>query len=136
MIEVGPILWAIDGLRSLQQNRRRVRVLVHLGFFVGQAPPYFYFVKVTNLSQGRDIEITHVWFATSPPVHLLLPERPLPARLRPDETWEGWADAAALAHASNVERSGRVRLANGKTVKAKPNKDVPPVGYVAGKGTR
>ena len=136
MIEVGPTLWAIDGLRSLQQNRRRVRVLVHLGFFVGQAPPYFYFVKITNLSQGRDIEITHVWFATSPPVHLLLPERPLPARLRPDETWEGWADAAALAHASNVERSGRVRLANGKTVKAKPNKDVPPVGYVAGKGTR
>ena len=136
MIELGPLLWIVDGLRSFQQNRRRVSVLVHLGFFAGQAPPYFYFVKVTNLSRGRDIEITHVWFAADPPVHLLLPERPLPARLRPDETWEGWANAAALAHASNVERGGRVRLANGRTVKSRPNKDVPPVGYVAGQGTR
>lgn len=103
---------------------------------MGQAPPYFYFVKVTNLSQSRDIEITHVWFATEPPVHLLLPERPLPARLRPDETWEGWVDAAAVAHASKIERAGRVRLASGKTVKSRPNKGVPPIGYIAGQGTR
>jgi hypothetical protein len=103
---------------------------------MGQPPPYFYFVKVTNLSQSRDIEITHVWFATEPPVHLLLPERPLPARLRPDATWEGWVDAAAVAHASEIERAGRVRLASGKTVKSRPNKDVPPIGYIAGQGTR
>jgi len=117
-------------------NRRRVSVLVHHGFFMGQPSRSFYFVKVTNLSRHRDIVITHVWFATNPPVYLLLAERPLPARLRPDETWEGWADAATLADASNVERSGRVRLANGRTVKSLPNKDVPPVGYVAGRGTR
>jgi hypothetical protein len=136
MIELGPLLWIVDSLRSFQQNRRRVRVLVHLGFFMGQAPPYFYFVKVTNLSQSRDIEITHVWFATDPPVHLLLPERPLPARLRPDETWEGWVDAAAVGQASDIERVGRVRLASGKTVKSRRNKDVPPIGYIAGQGTR
>ena len=136
MIELGPLLWIIDSLRSLQQNRRRVGALVHLGFFVGQAPPYFYFMKVTNLSQSRDIEITHVWFAASPPVHLLMPERPLPARLRPDEAWEGWVNAEALAHTAEVERSGRVRLANGKTLRSRRNKDVPPIGYIAGQGTR
>jgi hypothetical protein len=161
MIELGPFLWIIDSLRGFQQSRRRVRVLVHHGFFTGgigasslatppdllASPPVtgiageagvsgYYFVKVTNLSQGRDIEITHVWFAANPSVHLLMPERPLPARLRPDETWEGWVNAAALAHASEVERSGRVRLANGKTVRSRRNKDVPPIGYIAGQGTR
>ena len=161
MIELGPLLWIIDSLRGFQQSRRRVRVLVHHGFFTGgvgasssttppdplASPPVtgtagkvrvsgYYFVKVTNLSQSRDIEITHVWFATNPLVHLLMPERPLPARLRPDETWEGWVDAAALTHTSEVERSGRVRLANGRTVRSRRNKDIPPVGYIAGEGTR
>ena len=119
------------------KDRRRVSVLVHRGFFIQQAPPShpFYFIKVTNLSR-RDLEITHVWFATNPPVYVLLAERPLPTRLRPDETWEAWVDAAALADTSNVWRSGRVRLANGRTVKSRPNKHVPPVGYVAGQGTR
>jgi hypothetical protein len=41
------------------KDRRRVSVLVHHGFFMGQAPPSpsFYFMKVTNLSRHRDIEI-------------------------------------------------------------------------------
>jgi hypothetical protein len=96
----------------------------------------YYFIKITNLSHNREIEITHVWFEVDPPVHLLLPERPLPARLRPDETWEGWVNAAALAKVPNVESLGRVRLANGKTVKSRRNKDVPPFGFVAGAGNR
>jgi hypothetical protein len=100
-----------------------------------EVKPY-YFVKVTNLSQNRDIVISHVWFEADPPVHLVRPERPLPARLRPAETWESWVDAAALAHASNIEEAGRVRLSNGRTVKSRPNDDVSPIGYVAGPGSR
>jgi hypothetical protein len=144
MMELGPLLWILDRLQSFQQTRRRVRVLVHQAVFFsadpstgsvkGSAPHYF--VKVTNLSPSREIEITHVWFDAKPPVHLLIPERPLPARLRPDATWEGWVNASALAHASNIEQLGRVRLASGKVVKSRRNKDVPPVGYVAGPGTR
>ena len=123
--------------RYAWKDRRRVSVLVHRAFFMDQTRPSrpFYFIKVTNLSQ-HDIEITHVWFATNPPVYVLLAERPLPTRLRPNATWEAWVDAAKLADTSNVERSGRVRLANGRTVKSRPNKHVPPVGYVAGQGTR
>jgi hypothetical protein len=117
-----------------------VSVLVHLALFItgpksADKAPY-YFVKVTNLSQTRDIEITHVWFEADPPVHLVIPERPLPARLRPAETWEGWVDTAALAHASNVEEAARVRLSNGRTVKSRPNENVPPIGYVAGPGSQ
>jgi TIR domain len=113
------------------------RVLVHQAFFIGAkagASPY-YFVKVTNLLQSRDIEVTHVWFDADPPVHLVLRERPLPARLQPNETWEGWVDAAAVAHVADVERSARVRLSDGTTIKSRPNTDVPPIGYVAGPGS-
>ena len=161
MIELGSFLGIIELLRGFHQSRRRVRVLVHQAFFteaLGAAsftaspdllasPPVtgvggvagmspYYFMKVTNLSHSREIEITHAWFDTDPPEHLLMRERPLPARLRPDETWEGWVNAARLAHSSDVERSGRVRLANGNTVKSRRNKDVPPTGFVAGQGTR
>jgi hypothetical protein len=76
---------------------------VHRGYFQGGPFP-FYFVKVTNQSSARDVVITHVWFEAAPPVHLLLKERPLSKRLRPDETSEAWIPAADLAHAQDVER--------------------------------
>jgi hypothetical protein len=122
-----------DRLRAFQQARRRLRVLVHRGFFQGGPVP-FYFVKVTNLSFARDVVITHVWFEAAPPVHLLLDERPLPKRLRPGETWEAWISAADLAHAQDVERSGRVLMTakRNRVVKSRPNTATPPVGFVSG----
>ena len=102
---------------------------MHLAFFQEESEP-FYFVKVTNVSQMRGIEITHVWFEAHPRVDVLLTERPLPARLRFDETWEGWAPRTRLAGASNVEWLGRVlvtggsRRKSGRIVKSRPNKDV------------
>jgi hypothetical protein len=117
-------------------NRRRVSVLVHRAFFIRQEGPSqpFYFIKVINLSRG-DVGITHVWFATDPPVDVLLAERPLPTRLEPNQTWEAWVDATKLLDTPDVERSGRVRLANGRIIKSQSNKDVPPVGFVGGPGT-
>jgi len=136
-------LWAIDKAADREQKRRRVSVLVHQAAFVAPDPstgkvrwsePH-YFVKVTNLSDARDIEITHVWFDGKPEVHLMNPER-LPARLRPDETWEDWVPATQVAHLSDMERAARVRLSSTKVVRSRPNKDVPPVGFVAGPGSR
>jgi hypothetical protein len=94
-----------------------------------------YFVKVTNLSRSREVEITHVWFEGEPPIHVLNPARPLPARLRLDETYETWMPASALRGVSAAERLGRVQLSTGKVVKARLNKRVPPVGFVAGSGS-
>lgn len=130
----GPISWLIDILRGSHQRRRKIQVLVHRASFLDGRGPY-YFVKATNLSPTRETVITHVWFAANPRVDLLLPERRLPARLKPDETWEGWVEEEALGHSSNVERLARVRLANGQVVKSRPNKGIPPVGYVAGGGS-
>jgi len=110
--------------------------LIHRGIFLKDPESVLhYFVKVINRSRTRDIEITHVWFDADPPVHLTLPDRPLPTRLRPRETWEGWIEAAALADIPDVERSGRVRLSSGKLVKSRRNENLPPTGYVAGGGT-
>jgi hypothetical protein len=65
-------------------QRRRVRVRVHRGFRTG-SPAQHFFVTVTNRSKSREIEITHVWFETTPRADVLNPDQPLPARLRPDE---------------------------------------------------
>lgn len=116
------------------QHRRRVRVLVHQGVFPPDSAVHL-FIKVTNLSQRREVEITHIWLATQPPVYVLNPDRALPARLRLDETFETWIPAADLPDAIGVERLGRVLLSNGKVVKSRWNKRVPPVGNVAGSGS-
>jgi hypothetical protein len=155
----GAALWIGDRLRARQQKRRRVSVLVRDGYFMHgigasplttppdmlSSPPVtgyggsgevirYYFMKVTNLSPDREIELTHAWFDGAPR-EVLMTKRPLPARLAPDKTWEGWLNAATLAQFSNVERSGRVLITGRKKpVRSRLNKDVPPVGYVAYSG--
>jgi hypothetical protein len=139
---MGLFMWALDKFVERQQKRRRVAPLVHEAVFLGRDPatgkavgsePH-YFVKVTNLSETREVEITHVWVDGKPQVHLMIRERPLPARLRADETWEGWVPTAQVAHVPDVRRAFRVRLSNGKVVRSRPNDDVPPVGFVGGPG--
>jgi hypothetical protein len=41
---------------------------------------------------------------------------------------------ADVAHIADVAWSARVRLSNTKVVRSRPNKDVPPVGFVGGPG--
>lgn len=127
-------LWLIDWLRARSQARRRVRVLVHRAVFLPRSPEHF-FIKITNLSSGRDVEVTHIWFATAQDVHVLNEARPLPARLRPDETLETWKPVAQVPSRVGVERLVRVRLSTGAVVKSRLNKSIPPVGYVAGGGS-
>jgi hypothetical protein len=128
-IPFAPIEW----LWSLVTGRRRLRLAVHRAFFLATGQEC-YFVNATNLSKTREIEITHVWFDTTPPVHLLRPERPLPKRLKPDETWETWIEVSAIpgVEISQAFTLGRARLSNGKIIKSCENRNVPPVGQVPG----
>jgi hypothetical protein len=125
---ISPLLWIVKQVRE----RRRVRVLVHRGIFLLPESPEYYFIKMTNLSRNREIQITHIWFDTEPRAHLLNPARPLEARLRPDETFEICVLVAEVPNAPNVEWLGRVRLSSGKTIKSQLNNKVPPVGHMAG----
>ena len=116
----------------LFSERRKIRLAVHRARFL-HSNRDCYFVNVTNLSRSREIEITHIWFDCTPQVHCLPPERPLPKRLKPDETWETWVEARLL-RASNdgVFELARARLSTGVVIKSKRNKNVPHEGFVPG----
>ena len=59
------------------------------------------------------IEVTHARFAGADR-DFLLTYRQLSVRLAPDKTWEGWLNAATLAHVPNVEFAGRVSVTGDK----------------------
>lgn len=123
----------LEPLGSLFGDRRIIRFTVHRAFFMRSGRECF-FLNVTNLSRTREIEITHVWFDTAPKVSALEPDRPLPKRLKPDESWETWIDAARLPAESHESafRLGRLRLSTGTVIRSKKNKNVPPQGAVPG----
>jgi hypothetical protein len=125
-------LWFADRLLGWRQSRRKLRVLAHRAVFA-QADEEQLFVKVTNLSTAREVEVTNIWFDTTPQIDLLNPDCPLPARLRLDETFETWKPLAELPDRPDLERLVRVRLSNGKTVRSRLNRDVRPIGHVAGR---
>jgi hypothetical protein len=89
-------------------------------------------VKVENHSSD-DIEITHIWFDTNPQVHILSHRWPLPARIRPKQTYETWCPITDLPQIAGIEELARVKLSTRrKPLKSKPNRHVPPFGAVAG----
>jgi len=126
-----PILRLLNGLTGGYLNRRRVRLHVHTGYVRNGHPTPYYFLTVTNTSSTRDVEVTHVWFATKPPVHILNPHRPLPVRLHYDEPWETCIEVAQLPDVPGMDRLGRARLSSGDTVHSTPNRDAPSQGFVA-----
>lgn len=138
-IPPGPVssaaLFLVERARRAHQRRRRVRVLVHRAFLLSeQPPPECFFVNVTNLGQ-RDVEVTHLWFDTKPPVYVLHAQRPLPVRLKPDQPWEAWVPLSDIpAGPERAMTLARVRLSNGKVIKSRPNRGVPDAGFVPGAG--
>ncbi|HET6207054.1 MAG TPA: hypothetical protein VFD98_09605, partial [Terracidiphilus sp.] len=110
-----------------------VRITVHRAHFANTLRECF-FINVTNLSRTREIEITHVWFASTPPVHAVEADRPLPKRLKPDEPWETWVDVGRLSaiDQQTAYKLARVRLSTGAIIKSKRNEGVPTEGTVAG----
>lgn len=109
-----------------------VRLLVHLAAFVftGQE---CYFVNATNTTDS-DVELTHIWFETEPPIHVLRLERPLPKRLRPQETWETWIPVwdLPIGARDDVYSLARARLSTGTVVESRRNDTVPEMGSVPG----
>jgi hypothetical protein len=117
---------------SAVTGRRRVSVRVHQAAFI-QSNVEAYFINIVNLSEKRDIEITHIWFDASPQIPVWQSNRPLPKRLKPDEVWETWIETWRIPQdASNPFKGFRVRLSTGKVLKSSQNRNVPPIGVVPG----
>jgi hypothetical protein len=113
--------------------RRRVRLTVHRAFFITRGQECF-FVNITNLSENREIEITHVWFDCTPQVAALNRDRLLPKRLKPDETWETWVEVNRIPSELHEDAYtlARVRLSTGKIIESAKNTEVPESGIVPG----
>jgi hypothetical protein len=123
----------LDILLGAFGKRRDVRVLVHTAMHLDTLQLCF-FVNVTNLSPARDVEITHVWLHDTARIPVFNAERPLPKRLKPDESWETWLPWVRIPTDLLPEAmvSFRVRLSTGATIKSKPNLDVPNIGDIPG----
>jgi hypothetical protein len=123
----------LEPLGSLYGDRRIVRFTIHRACFAKSGRECF-FLNVANLSRTREVEITHIWFDTEPQVHASEPDRPLPKRLKPDESWETWIDVIRLPEAvrESAFRLGRLRLSTGTVIKSKKNRNVPEQGTVPG----
>lgn len=112
---------------------QHVKVRVHKAYLRPNNVPC-YFVNVTNMSLKRHAEVTHIWFECDGKVNVINPMRPLPKRLRPEESWETWIEVDKLPSSlgDTVYTLARVRLSNGSTLKSQLNKDVPSEGYIPG----
>lgn len=104
-------------LTGFVSSRRRVKCTVHTARLGSVACA---FVNVVNRSQERSVEITHVWFATVPRVDVIRPERPLPKRLQPDESWETWIQVSELPGCAQNAcfDKARVSLSSGRVIKS------------------
>jgi hypothetical protein len=131
MIEI--VFKILDAILPAFFNRRRLRVRVHRAYLVGSDQECF-FVNLTNRSSTRHLEVTHLWFQTDHQIPVLQPKRPLPVRLKPDQSWETWIPVASLPQAFLPEALtlARARLSSGAVFTSKPNTNVPDYGSVAG----
>lgn len=120
-------------LLSVFLGRRQLTLLVHRAILL-DTNRECYFINATNLSRDREIEVTHIWFESDRPVHVLNQHRPLPRRLRPEESWETWIQVDHLNQYSHHEvySLARARLSTGKIVKSKQNRNVPTIGAIPG----
>jgi len=113
--------------------KQSVRVLCHRAYFLPNGPEC-YFINLANLSLQRDAEVTHVWLESDNQIPVLNPTRPLPRRLKPEETWETWIEVESLPKSIREDsfELARVRLSNGRIIKSRKNENVPRAGYVPG----
>jgi hypothetical protein len=121
-----------ESLYAASSPQRKLRLTVHLAAFTYNGL-LCYFINATNLST-REVEITHIWFESEPRVHALQPDRPLPKRLKPEETWETWVEVFKLPlnFHDNPYEQARARLSTGEIISSQKNDDVIDQGYVPG----
>lgn len=99
--------------------REAVRVQVDFASLAPTGAPCWS-IHVTNVWPHAEVELTHVWIETRPEIHVHNPDRQLPRRLRPQETFETWVPVDELLQTgiggSALYQAARVRLATGEVV--------------------
>jgi len=106
-----------------------LNLTVHKAYFLGHKDEV-YFICATNHSDS-DLEVTHLWVGDDQRVHILT--RPLPKRLRPQETFETFlaVQDVPLHENENPFSLVRARLSTGEIVVSRENTEVPTQGFVS-----
>lgn len=135
---VGPSVTIAKWARERHQARRKVGLTVHRGFEVvgvnaaGQpvTGKENYYVGVVNASHEREIEVTHAWIDTDPPLHIFDPD--LPKRLKHSARFEMAVPVdRVVGDPALVPWLARVQLSpDDRIVKSKPRENVPDFGVV------
>lgn len=109
-----------------------VRLTVHLAYLIPDSTPAA-FINATNLTSS-DVVVTHVWIDYGRQIHVLRPDRILPIRLKPLDTWETWIELEQLPAdiGEDIFRRARIKLSTGQVVESQPNVGVPEAGFVPG----
>lgn len=112
---------------------RKVRLTVHRAFFLRGGQECF-FINATNLSRTREVELTHIWLELHSQIPVLHADRPLPKRLKPDESWETWIQVDTVPEQFHeiIYTLARARLSSGQIVSSEKNEGVPEEGAVPG----
>ena len=113
-----------------QRKLPTLRVLAHRAYFINNPTEHF-FIKIVNITPDYDVEVTHVWYQNARRLDIL--SRPLPVRLRPNETWETYAPVSNIPHDLDAFKHFHVLISTGEVFTSEHNRDVPPAGYVAGR---
>jgi hypothetical protein len=110
--------------KAIDDRQRRVSVLAHDATFLDDplSEPNYH-LKVTNISPGREIWVSHVWFELDDgaQLHLLDRERPFPTQLGRDEQYETWLPAALTGGVSDWALRFRVKLTAGDVFSSRLN---------------
>src|SRR5712692_10678421 len=117
LLSLGGLVLGVVGLLLSRVVTRQVRVRVHKARFVRAITQECYFVNITNISLNREVEVTHVWFECPGMVPVVRDERPLPKRLKADETWETWIagdEIPAALRDVDVFKLARARISTGR----------------------
>lgn len=129
------LLIIIKWMGSQLLQVRRVHSTMHKASFTGTEPlVQAYFFTIANLSK-QEIEVTHVWMkCRGEDIAADQSDRPLPKRLKPDESWATWIELEKLPEWIHDDpiRHGRIRLSTGKIIKTKRAKNIPSSGNVPG----
>jgi len=138
------------------KHRRRVKLLVHRGYFKSSKknpPEEFFFITVTNLSKNIDVVVTHIWFADCEP-NISVLAKPLPMRLRYNDEFTTWIPVNEIpplmyadvdfdeegeprfaphgdTHDEFYYEGFRARLSTEEIITSKENTNIPNQGYVA-----
>jgi hypothetical protein len=120
-------------ISSDEQISAAVSLRVHAASFVGSLSTY-YFLKISNETRDTAVRLDRVWFAVTPEITVVNPERSLPVLIPPGDLFETWQPTSGVPRTPGIEFRARALIDGDTVVESEPNRNLSPAGVVGGAG--